>query len=51
MDASFKVQAQIRQNAADMQSYIKGLGSWQKEIQKKDRYESHALTSWHSTAA
>jgi hypothetical protein len=36
MDA-FKVQAQIRQNATEMQDFLKDLGSWEKNIKQRDR--------------
>jgi hypothetical protein len=37
MDA-FKVQAQIRQNATEMQDFLKDLGSWEKNIKQRDRF-------------
>ncbi|CAM9177812.1 unnamed protein product, partial [Chrysoparadoxa australica] len=36
-DSPFAAQARIRQNAIEMQDYLKDLGSWEKDIRKKDR--------------
>jgi len=37
MDATMKIQAQIRQNAEEVSSYLSQLSSWQNSIKKKDQ--------------
>lgn len=37
--AAFRVQDQIRRNAQDMQEYLTDLGSWEKKMKKKDKYD------------
>ena len=37
MDATMKVQTQIRQNAEEVSSYLSSLSTWQKSIKKKDQ--------------
>ena len=36
-----QLQLQIRRNAEDLQSYLKGLGNWEEDIKEKDRCLSH----------